>query len=762
MQRPLDPLRFKESRYERPNQKWICGHAADGHACPLGPDERGQCRHTGECFPAKKGDRWLCMRSDAAGGKCAEGPLPDGTCAHLIPPCQPLPSVRRARGSLVWLLVCLTIGGLLISLGAPSLRRRWTDPGALTSFHATSASKCSDCHSLETGAGLSLARFTSLNQDRLADSQRCLKCHALGDHPLEPHSVTPTRLIALQEKLSSLPNESKTRSPLLRVSHRLNPVRADTGQLACATCHEEHHGRKFDLTRLSDAQCQSCHSLQFASFENGHPDFGRYPYRERTPIFFDHASHLQQHFADMKEKAPRTCQDCHVPDAAGRFMKVKNFAQTCAACHEPQIEGEGMTTKGVAFFTLPGIDAATLADKGISIGEWPKFADGKITPFTELLLRRDPQMRAALDQLRGVDLLDLTKATPAQIAAAEQFAWGVKRLLFHLVVDGQSYLRTQLQSEIAPAGLEIPRAAFLAAQREWMPHLLDEVTNYEQGIKPPLPAKAKPTPTPPNERPASGGDQSLLGGDDLTASPSPTPATAKSDSLGAQNDDLTSGGDLLSSGSAATPAPAATPATTVEAKPAEEWVAAGGWYRPKDSFTLYYRPVGHADPFLVAWLTTAGKFASHSAPAEARTVFRAIADPQSAGVCMKCHTVDVRDDTIRVQWLPNESLPHQKGFTTFRHATHLSLFGNTACQTCHALNPKADYAKYFSSEAASLAERAPDHFQSNFAPLSKTLCVQCHQPKIAGDSCLLCHRYHAGATDKIADAKPKRPLLGAR
>jgi hypothetical protein len=107
-------------------------------------------------------------------------------------------------------------------------------------------------------------------------------------------------------------------------------------------------------------------------------------------------------------------------------------------------------------------------------------------------------------------------------------------------------------------------------------------------------------------------------------------------------------------------------------------------------------------------------------------------------------------------------LPHQKGFTTFRHATHLSLFGNTACQTCHALNPKADYAKYFSGEAASLAKRAPDHFQSNFAPLSKTLCVQCHQPKIAGDSCLLCHRYHAGATDKIADAKPKRPLLGAR
>ena len=44
---------------------------------------------------------------------------------------------------------------------------------------------------------------------------------------------------------------------------------------------------------------------------HGHPEFANYPYRGRTPIFFDHASHLRQHFAEMKEKAPQTCQDCH-------------------------------------------------------------------------------------------------------------------------------------------------------------------------------------------------------------------------------------------------------------------------------------------------------------------------------------------------------------------------------------------------------------------------------------------------------------------
>lgn len=793
MQRPLDPLRFKANRYERPNQDWVCGHAAEGHGCPLGPDARGNCRHTGECAPARKGDRWLCMRSDAEGGKCAEGPLPNGACAHPIPPCQPVPSIRRSRGTLVWLFIAVTAGALLVLLGNSNLRRSWADPGPLTNAHATSAAKCSDCHALDRAGGATVS-FTSLEKNRFADSQLCLKCHALGNHPFEPHSVTPTRLIALQKQLAALPNESNsTRSALLRASHRVNPIRADNGQLACMTCHQEHHGRTADLTRLSNAQCQSCHALQFASFEKGHPDFGSYPYRGRTPIFFDHGSHIRQHFVDMKAKAPKSCQDCHEPDANGRFMKVKSFSQTCAACHEPQIEGEGMTTKGVAFFTLPGIDADTLAAKGISIGEWPKFADGKITPFTELLLRQQPAMRTALDQLHGVDLLDLSKVTPEQIAAAAKFAWGLKELLFHLVVDGQAYLRTDLHNEIATAGVEIPRATLLAAQRDWMPHLLVDVPNYENGIKPPLPERLKPKPTPtpaaPNEKPASG-DQSLLGGDDLTATPAPSPTpkggseadllgggnggdlttaatpAPKSSPAAAANDDLTSGGggDLLSGG-AATPALSAAPTATpaAEPKPAEEWVAAGGWYRPQDSFTLYYRPAGHADPFLVAWLTAAAKSASQSAPPEAHAIFRQIADPQAAGICMKCHTVNASGATTQVQWLPNESQPQKAGFTTFRHSSHLSLFGNTACETCHALNPKSDYAKYYTGESATVAEREPSHFQSNFAPLSKMLCVQCHQPKVAGDSCLLCHRYHAGATsDEIAGRNALQPLLGQK
>ena len=63
MQRPLDPLSFKKNTYDRPNQDWVCGHAAEGRACPLGPDERGNCRHTGECIAGEE-RRPLVLHAD--------------------------------------------------------------------------------------------------------------------------------------------------------------------------------------------------------------------------------------------------------------------------------------------------------------------------------------------------------------------------------------------------------------------------------------------------------------------------------------------------------------------------------------------------------------------------------------------------------------------------------------------------------------------------------------------------------------------------
>ena len=157
-----------------------------------------------------------------------------------------------------------------------------------------------------------------------------------------------------------------------------------------------------------------------------------------------------------------------------------------------------------------------------------------------------------------------------------------------------------------------------------------------------------------------------------------------------------------------------------------------------------------------------GNYAEPSALGATRA-FREMADPQAVGMFAKCHSARTSDGVTRMNWLPAEAQPHPKSFTTFRHTTHLSLFGNTACQSCHTINPKADPAKYYRGETGALAERDPTKFQSNFSPLSKALCIECHQPKVAGDSCLLCHRYHAGApTEQIAGRNALRPLLGEK
>ena len=781
MQKPLDPLSFKKNQYERPNQDWICGRAVEGRPCPLGPDRRGKCRATGQCTPSKKADRWFCNRSEVHGGKCDEGPLPNGECSHPIPPCQPVRSLRRFRGMAVWISIALTSGALLLLFSA-GFRRTWMSPGELTAAHAFSAAQCSDCHSLDRKDHPPIAGFDFAKKRALADSGLCLNCHALGDHPLNPHGLAPNALAATNPKVKAA-NAAPRGPALLRVSRSFSGINSSTGEAACSTCHQEHHGHDFDLKHLSNAQCQTCHSVRFKSFENGHPEFASYPYTRRTRIFFDHSSHLQQHFTEMKDKAPGSCQDCHTSDPSGRLMQVKTFDATCAACHSSQIQGEGMSVKGVAFFTVPGIDLDTLTEKGISLGDWPKLADGKITPFMELLLNRQPGTRDAMQKLREVDLLDLRKATSDQIAAAEQLAWGVKSLLFNFVSAGQGYLLQEMKAEISPTGAamaaglvgQMSYAALLAAQKDWMPNLLTEVPNHRKGIKPPLAKRPKSAPNPSPAKPrqkAPASDQSLLGGEDLTGSPVPTVSPAKGavpaaddDLLGGQNqatpspapatahgsksNDLTGSGDLLEPGpektKAATESTRAEPSAPPPTVSAEDWMMAGGWYRPPDSYTLFYRPSGHADAFIKAWLTVAAQLTRGPDQESARAVFRNLSDPQTPGVCMKCHTVDDTREAIAINWQPAHPEPHMHSFTNFNHTAHFSILGDKGCQKCHTLNPQADYAKYFTGDLRSQADRDPARFQSSFNSLSKQVCIQCHKPQIAGDSCLLCHQYHTGA-----------------
>ena len=53
---------------------------------------------TAECTPRRRGDRWMCARSQMRGGACDPGPLPDGKCPLTVIPCQPVRSLLAKRG----------------------------------------------------------------------------------------------------------------------------------------------------------------------------------------------------------------------------------------------------------------------------------------------------------------------------------------------------------------------------------------------------------------------------------------------------------------------------------------------------------------------------------------------------------------------------------------------------------------------------------------------------------------------------------------
>ena len=675
---------FKESRYDRPNQEWVCGPTPDGKACPCGPDAQGRCGATSECAPLRKGDRWFCTRPTTFGGPCAEGPAPDGTCCRTRLKCAPVRSVRTRRALTVQLTVALTIGLLLMVFGLDT-RWRSLSPGPLTTAHAISEATCADCHSTSFTAGTE--RFGLLHgmvaSDR--DNQHCLNCHQLGTQPLSPHGL-PVAAQALLTAKANL-NPSVPRPAMLVLSTALIGRPTDsTKEFACSTCHQEHLGKDHALSALADAKCQTCHQRPFQSFAAGHPAFTDYPYARRTRIFFDHTSHLSKHFQDAKSQqlAPQYCTDCHQPDDAGRTMLVKNFAASCASCHQDQIRGEGRAdSPGIAVLRVPGLDALSLSERDRAIGDWPEQAEGRVTPFMQLLLATDPANTAALAKLSKTDCLDLTSATDEELAAAERVAWAVKDIFYDLVTKGQAAWRARLQAalgreltpaEFAPLANLLPPELLSTAQTEWFPHLLTEVPAHRAGQK-----------------------SSARRGDE-----------------------------------------AAPRTTTAKTLAPEKWVAHGGWYLSRNDHALLYRPVGHADEFLHAWLDLAADQSGDPTTATA-AIFKQLAAPLAPGLCTKCHSTDRRpEQTQTVNWHPARPVPNEHSFTKFSHDAHFSLLDQKGCITCHQLNAQAEYQQAFKDNLS------PALFTSNFSPMQKAVCAECHTPAAAGDTCLKCHAYHVG------------------
>ena len=703
----LQGFDHRSSTWERPTQDWVCGHAADGTPCRLGPDGRGKCRTTHECAPHREGDSWVCTRTEAAGGPC-DGPGPDGVCSQPVVPCKPRRS-RRARVRAISRAVAIASIGLVVivltgwRLGSLILPRpliaghaalndcaichprfeegpfRWVlsapDDGG------TRDEKCMKCHRKDAaGSSLhGLLRWVSLTAGGGGmQDQKCLKCHKDAAEASSPHGLSQSEIEALSSQRKASGSSARRLAP--GVSHV--PI-----TVACASCHAEHRGRNANLTIMSNVKCQACHQEAFRSFADDHPDFGAYPFSRRAKIVFDHTAHLTRNFVKAAvERAPKVCTDCHYPDAAGRTMLVRSFEETCGQCHDGRLHEDkrDAATEAFELLTVPGLDTDTLRARGFDIGEWPDRSERHITPFMEIFIGSDPEAAAELEALRRADLLHLEKADDPELERAAKLAWRIKSLFADLRSRGPGAVMPGIEEAVgetlpretrAALFASIPRDVIVAAQRDWFPELDADLARHRAGA--PL----------------------------RTDSPAAPPV-----------------------GRVAAPGPRAEPASNPKTK---EWTDLGGFSR--DDYAINYRPIAHRDPFLRAWMDLAVRLGRGRPGTKLLGLLRARTAP---GGCGKCHSVDRLPDGKRVvNWKPGHERTEPVGFTRFAHSPHLSIT-ESDCAHCHPL------ASAGGDVAAAYESLEPTKFVAEFEPVHRSTCARCHDGRVATDLCTSCHYYH--------------------
>jgi len=180
----------------------------------------------------------------------------------------------------------------------------------------------------------------------------------------------------------------------------------------------------------------------------------------------------------------------------------------------------------------------------------------------------------------------------------------------------------------------------------------------------------------------------------------------------------------------------------------------GGWYG--DFLDLIYRPAGHADPVIKAWLEMAIAAKSDDEETAERIATmqeELLSAREGAGACIKCHAVtqETEGGPLKIEW--NYHRDTGQSYQTYSHGQHLSLVNpqgvkladpNQGCATCHKIDTKADFASGFT-------DFNPGTFSSNFSSMKKEACVQCHSKGRVRQDCQLCHDYHKepGFTDRV-------------
>lgn len=675
--------------------KWTCGRAAEGRICRAGPDKEGQCQADFECRPRKEGDRWHCTRPDYVGGPCVEGPRPDGTCARPIPKCKPKPgfSIQRHRVYLAILLLAIGLGLVLIAWPPADNAMM---PGKLSRSHAL-IDECGACHDAVKGVGSHWGSHILTRHMPFRNSELCISCHGWSDGP-QPHNLPQHELTLLHKKAVDKAGTAADYTLSQQLVSLLSPSVAEGEQIACTACHQEHQGRDMALTSIADGQCEACHVQKFPSFTNGHPEFTQYPYLRRTRIIFDHTSHMAKHFKDEKfsERAPAQCTDCHQPDLTGHAMVIKPFGESCASCHREGIRGdERIGLKGMVVLEVPGIDVESLKEAGLDVGEWPEYAEGRLTPFMRVLLQGDARFRHAMPVVEELDWLDLMDTTPEELQAMSDLAWSVKELIYVIAEEGMPALKRRLEaatgtpfSESELAGLSglLSAESMQSARQAWFPNLAKDIQAHQQ-----------------------------------------------------RRGDMADEGDAVALRMKATD----MKFHAVPIENAEEWSQSGGWYR--EEYALLYRLTGHADTFLRGWIDLATRSDQGMAPAPwQQTLLASLMDQKAPGACAQCHSIDAdTSGQVTVQWHPFVFKPNEQGFYHFSHASHFSVVKEDGCVQCHQPDAKSD-------TAVTYKKRDAKDFAPGFTPVKKKLCAECHNANDAPQTCLTCHNYHVGVIPRQA------------
>jgi hypothetical protein len=153
---------------------------------------------------------------------------------------------------------------------------------------------------------------------------------------------------------------------------------------------------------------------------------------------------------------------------------------------------------------------------------------------------------------------------------------------------------------------------------------------------------------------------------------------------------------------------------------------ARGWsVRAKDAAVIY-RPSGHADPFLRAWLDAAVALSGATGDALPAALRDHLGEAARATECLACHSINRSASAATVDWQPAGRTLDNSGFSNFDHGPHVELLSRDGCGRCHTVAAGQANGAH--------ARGLQDH--------SKAVCAQCHVPGQANADCLTCHRYH--------------------